>query len=501
MIGRRSVLIMVSRSISAVLSLIALTFMTRYLDEAYGQLSYSLAFLGIIFGIADLGFAQAHIKRISEGNDINDCVSTYATVRLCTLAGAVVVTLVLLFTYDLIFPVPMEPTVKELVYILLAYYVFYGVAGIATLTFDARLQTTKSQLSLLMDPLIRVPLVIFLLVNRQGVSDVAWAYVIAGLAVSVVALFYLFRDKIRWTRPTLFRSYLQYATPVLAIVITATVISTLDKLVIGTFISEDSVRFYSSSQNLLSMFLVVSAAVAALAFPAFSMLDKEGKQGEIRIKSTEAIRYISMIILPMVVVIVLFPVETAVIIFGGTFADSGKTLNILSVSVFLSAVATIFITQLYAINEPKKVARIYVTAMLVNAALLFVLVPYEILGVELLGLSYVGAAIANLATYVVILGLAIYMASRHIEVRLNLRPLKYFVAVGAAALTIFAISYFIPVDRWYDLVLVSLASYLSFALVLFLERELQKKDLDYFLDVVNLGEMWRYVRSELKGSK
>ncbi len=490
---------MISRFLSAALSLVALTFMTRYLDEAYGQLSYSLAFLAIIFGVADLGFAQAHIKRVSEGNDLNDCVSTYATVKLCTLAGAVAVTLALLFSYDLIFPTPMEPTVKELVYILLAYYVFYGLAGIATLTFDARLQTTKTQLSVLVDPLIRVPLVVFLLMDRQGVTEVAWAYVLGGLATVCVALFYLFRDKVHWTKPTLFRSYMRYATPVLAIVIASTVISTLDKLVIGTFISEDSVRFYSSSQNLLSMFLVVSGAVAALAFPAFSMLDKEGRHNEIRSKSTEAIRYISMIILPMVVVILLFPVETAVIIFGGTFADSGKTLNILSVSIFLSAIATIFITQLYAINEPKKVARIYVTAMLVDAVLLFILVPHEILGVELLGLSYVGAAIANLITYVVVFGLSIYYASRQIPVKLDHRPLKYLAAIAAAAMAAYGLSLLVPVERWYDLVLVSIVSYCVFALMLFLLKELQKRDLDYFLDVVNVGEMMTYIRSELKG--
>jgi O-antigen/teichoic acid export membrane protein len=231
------------------------------------------------------------------------------------------------------------------------------------------------------------------------------------------------------------------------------------------------------------------------------MLDKEGRHGEIRSKSAEALRYIGMIIIPMVVVLLLFPVETAVIIFGGTFAESGKTLNILSVSIFLSAMATIFITQLYAINEPKSVARIYVIAMIMNAGLLIVLVPYEILGVELMGLSYVGAAVANLITYVLIFGLAVFYASRRIEVRLDLRPIKYAVATGAAAITIFAIGYLIPVERWYNLVLVSLASYLAFALVLFLEKELQKRDIDYFLDVVNLGEMWRYVRSELKGNK
>ena len=63
-----------------------------------------------------------------------------------------------------------------------------------------------------------------------------------------------------------------------------------------------------------------------------------------------------MIILPMVVVILLFPVATATIIFGGHLRQFGQDLNILAISVFLSALATIFITQLYAINAPKKVA-------------------------------------------------------------------------------------------------------------------------------------------------
>ncbi len=134
-----------------------------------------------------------------------------------------------------------------------------------------------------------------------------------------------------------------------------------------------------------------------------------------------------------------------------------------------------------------------------DAVLLFIMVPHEILGVELLGLSYVGAAIANLITYVVVFGLSIYYASRQIPVKLDHRPLKYLAAIAAAAMAAYGLSLLVPVERWYDLVLVSIVSYCVFALVLLLLKELQKRDLDYFLDVVNVGEMMTYIRSELKG--
>ena len=189
-----------------------------------------------------MGFAQAHVKRVSEGNDINDCVSTYATIKILTLAGAVAVTLSLLFLYDTSSMRRMEPTVKELV--LSSWPILCSIVSQASprLTFDARLQTTKTQLSLLVDPLIRVPLVVLLLVDRQGVIEVAWAYVLGGLGVSVVALFYLFRIKV----------HLDHAHPVPFIFDLCPPGARhrhrrhralqLDKLVIGTFIAKDAVR-------------------------------------------------------------------------------------------------------------------------------------------------------------------------------------------------------------------------------------------------------------------
>ena len=78
MIGRRSVLIVISTVIAALLSFVGLLAMTNYLGrDVYGNISWVLATLSVLNVVSDLGFQSAHVKKVSEGQDENDCVSTY----------------------------------------------------------------------------------------------------------------------------------------------------------------------------------------------------------------------------------------------------------------------------------------------------------------------------------------------------------------------------------------------------------------------------------------
>ncbi len=79
--------------IVSALSFVGVFFMTRYLGTGdYGTLSWVLALVLSLNAVSDLGFTNAHIKRISEGRDINDCVSTYAAIELILTGAMVVIT-------------------------------------------------------------------------------------------------------------------------------------------------------------------------------------------------------------------------------------------------------------------------------------------------------------------------------------------------------------------------------------------------------------------------
>jgi peptidoglycan biosynthesis protein MviN/MurJ (putative lipid II flippase) len=110
----------------------------------------------------------------------------------------------------------------------------------------------------------------------------------------------------------------------------------------------------------------------------------------------------------------------------------------------------------------------------------------------------VGAAIASLATYLLIFILALYQSNRRFNYNPNSRRILKFAMAGASAIATLAIvGHFIEVVRWYDLLLISVISYAVFTLVLLVEKEFTKKDIDFFLDVISVREMWTYIKSEV----
>ena len=82
-------------------------------------------------------------------------------------------------------------------------------------------------------------------------NDLAYAYVTAAIGVLLVSAFILKRNNIKWTKPTMFRSYFKFALPLLLIAIAGAVLANLDKILIGYFDSPGNVAYYSSAQTLL----------------------------------------------------------------------------------------------------------------------------------------------------------------------------------------------------------------------------------------------------------
>ena len=63
MLARKSLLILIARFSSQILSFIALVFITRYLGlEIYGSITFSMALVATFNCVSDLGFNSAHVK-------------------------------------------------------------------------------------------------------------------------------------------------------------------------------------------------------------------------------------------------------------------------------------------------------------------------------------------------------------------------------------------------------------------------------------------------------
>ena len=505
MIGRKSVVVLITGLIADVLGFIGLIAITHSVGkDGYGMIAFSQALVVAFASVADLGFSQAHIKRVSEGRDINECISTFTAVKLALIAVFVAVTLLSLLTWTELLGGTISSVTLNLVLLFLLYYVLYQVASIVTVTYAGTMEPLKANLVVLADPLIRVPLILFFAFGSLGVISIAYAFVLGALGVLFAALFFIWRDRPKWRGTHLFRSYLAFAKPIAIITIVAGVTNQIFVVVIGLAGASGQAGFggvglYSGCLAILSVFALFGTAVSAMTFPSFSKMHTDGEIEQIRRLTYQAERYVSMIGLPVTAVIVLFPSQVAHILLG--FTGAGDDMRLLALATFIGMLNSAHGSQIYAVNRPDIGAKLTFLGFALSIILSLLLIPQSIFGVPLAGLADEGAAIAYLAVGIVGFALTRWIVHRLTRTAPNLRLGIHLLAVIVTAIAVSLLSLVMPITSLVTLIAMGLFAYAVFVAALYLLREFRKEDLDYFLDLVNPRKMWRYMREELRSKQ
>jgi O-antigen/teichoic acid export membrane protein len=472
--------------------------MTRYLGpENYGVLAWTMSFIAVFNIISDFGVSYAHIKRVSEGQDVNACVSTFAFLKLGLTALMVTICLASVFIYNVGSMNQFSGDAFTILLCLLGYQVLGDLVTIAKTTFDARLITSKSQMISIVDPLVRVPSIIIILVaGLGGVIQVALAYLATGIAVSIIAIILFSKEHVKWQKPTLLRSYASFALPVGLAVVAGVLVSNIDKLSLGYFWSKADVGFYTSGLSLLQMFGIIGTAVSFIAFPVFSMMQKNGKREDIKHRVKQAERYISMISMPVVIILVMFPDITARMLFGADFAPAGKTMPFLAISVFCYQLNQVACSFMLASGQPGMLAKLTWMQLILLTALLMLFVPSSLLGVSMLGLAYQGAALANMIAMIVMFVVARYYIWKVANVGIYLRLYLHVLVAFVVAVLLFLLSMFLPINAWYILGIFGILAYLVYFGIMYAIKELTNRDIQLFLDMANFRKMRDYIKGE-----
>ena len=476
-------------------------FNTRYLGpEIYGQVSWAIALVTTFNSISDFGFSAAHIKRVSEGRDVNDCVSTFIAIKTSLTVAMLVGTLsyIAVLFYGLH---SISQADVDVLLLIIAYYVFSNLTAVVWVTYEAQMESMKSNLVYIADPAFRTPLMILVSINQMDAIALAMTYVAGGIGMAAVGWFLFSREHFKFVKPTLYRPYLVYASAIALITIFGTISWNLDKLVIEAFGSVRDVGYYSSTQTLLGVVGFIGIAVTSLTFPAFSGLHREGNIKEIRNITRLAEKYISVLATPITVVLVLFPREVVVLFLGETFSPSAEAMRILALSTYIMLLCQAYTPQIGGINRPELSAKIVGINLLINVILLLILVPSTLAGMPMLGMGFVGAAVANLIISITLTIMVRYTVYHLIRTPFNPRILLHFLAAFISGGTLFALAQFAPVLGWLDLILYSLLELALFYLVLAAFRELTKGDISYIMEVINPKKMASYVKDEMKTKK
>jgi len=484
------------------MAIVGLLLMTRYLGaEQYGTITWTLAFLATFNSIADLGFGSAHIKRVSEGYDLNACVSTFAYVKGLLTIAMILVVVLSVGVESVVSEHPFSGSSIQIMLVLLVYQALGDLTTIATYTFNARVQTAKSQLTFVCDPLVRLPLLVFMLTNGMGATTVVFAYLAGGIGAISVAIFQISREHIVWQKPKLIHAYTKWAIPYTAAIVAIAILSQLPTTMIGLFWPKSDVAYYSSSLSLLSLLGLLAGSVIVLLFPTFSKLSSELRFDEIRTASREADRYLSLISLPIITTIIVFPSQIAVIMFGDAFSDAGKVLPYLAASSYITLLNLTVSAQVQGTNRVDLYVKWRCVNLILDVILLLIFVPSNVLGIHALGLSYRGAAIASIISAFVDFGIARWLTYSLTGAKPNPSILKHIAAAAGIGIIMFYAGTVVPVSHWYEAVAYLFISMGGFLGILYCLREFTAQDLRFFLDTMNLGKMKHYVTAELSHKK
>ncbi len=531
MIARKSLLIVSSHFITRFLGWVGLVFLARmwadYAPDALGIIGYSMSFLALFNIIGDLGFSRAHVKRISEGKDLGTCIGTFAVIKLALSGIMLTILFASLFIWKIVFNQGYDDATTEPVIMVFAlYYVFLNLTHIATFTFEGNQEIAKRQIVQIFEA-VKTPLMIMvafagvgvagrearvvwpefleplqIFITKHALGSLAMTYSFAMIATFLVGMWFLRKYPIKKPTKEYLKSYFVFAIPIMLYSIIGIISINIDKIMIGYYWTETEVGYYFSIQQILQIIMVLYLAVGTVLFPTISTLNSKKNLDKIKKTTLLAERYISMIMIPPIVVIIVLAHPVINIFLSSVFIPAASVLIVLSIYIFIFSLNRPYSALITGMNRPGITTKIGLLICFVNIPLNFLFIPHTGL-LSPFGINGpTGAAVATLCSVIVgFIGLR-YSAKKLSGIKLlqthTLRHITAGLIMGVVLHLIAVRTTWFPDVYWYFLLMfagIGLAIYLG---ILFLLKEFNKKDFNFFLDILHPEKMLKYVSTELK---
>ena len=532
MIARKSFLIVSSHFLSRFLGWIGLVILAKlwgdYAPEALGYIGFAMAFLTIFHIIANFGFLEAHVKRISEGKDLGTCIGTYAAIKIVFTAIMTLIVLLAVFLLKNVFnDKPLDPTTESIIYIFLVYYIFLNLKEIPMQTFSGTRETVKRQLTWITENFIKIPLTIIVAIAgvsvvgitpfivwpsslqpvqqylaARPISSLAMTYVIGIIMTFIVGMWFLRKYPIKKPSWDYAKSYFSFALPMTIIALIVIISINIDKLMIGYFITSSAeVGYYHAVQQISEVIVILSLSLDVVLFPALSEYHSSSDYQKLIRKTYLAERYISMTTIPLIVMIIVFVNPLIYMMLSGSFIPAASVLITFSIYAYILGLMKPYSSLVGGMNKPVTAAKIGILVCSVNIILNTIFIPrwgtLTAYGLE----GATGAAIATaIAMFIGLISFRI-AAKRLTGTKLIQKhiPLQLFAGVIMAG-SVYAIhQLFIPYVRWYHLPVLGATGLGIYVLILYLIKEFQKEDYDFFINMIHPKEMVKYIKAEMNG--
>jgi len=504
MIARKSALVVATNFSAGLLNYAAIFLIARHYafpKFALGLISFTYGFVALLRILPNMGLPQAHIKRISEGKDIEHCNGTFFSIRLILTGIMVAVTFLSIFVWKYVMHRGFESPIQEnAVYVMLAYFVILLLAKNFTLTYRAKMEIALAQFPFFIEAMARTVATALFVFLGYDVLWIVYTYVIGGFAFFLSSI-YFFREPVGKPSREYASIYIKFAIPLAIVSVSFILMTNIDKVLIQLFWGYDQGADYFSVVRIARYINNITVAFGMLLLPTMSAMYAKKKIGEMKEIVLQAERYMSMIIMPAIFILIFLAKPIIYILLSKEFYTAIPILQTLPLFALFDTLEKPYQTKLLGMNLPNFARNRMLLMVGVNVVLNIILIPKDIrsIGVHLFGLAGTGAAIATTIAYFVGLLYTRMVVYRMDRIGFNFSVAKHAIGAITMGVAIGYINKFYTVGRWYDLAAISIVGLAIYLGILIVIREFKKEDFELFMDTLNVKKMFGYIKEEMGG--
>ena len=491
MIARKSFLMVAVNIINGLLSYVALYYITKYMTPTdYGIVSFAMGFVALFTIIGELGFTNAHIKKVSEGKDLGICNGTFGLTRLIFVPIMIVVVLIVTFLWTNVLGQGFEtPEHLTAIYIMLVYWVLRAIANYFLDTLKAKREIAKTMFPTLFESTTRVIVTIYIAIGGYGAIALALTHVVGNTVLLIFSVLFFKGNPIKKYDIGHLKEYYKYSLPMIIVVASAMIISNMDKIFIQFFWNAEDVGYYFSAFRMSTFIMMFTTAVGTLLFPTFSELHSNGNTNSIKELIRVSERYLSMIVFPMVFIVIILARPITRIMLSGWYPVV-PILQIVTLHVLFLTLENPYQSHFLGSNRPKLARNRIVIMVIANLILNSLLVPTY---------GAVGAGLATTLSYFV--GLLYSRVKSHTILKIGFNGSISLHLISALIMSLVLYSLIDYIVYWYHLIIVSLLGFAVYMFILVLLKEFNKNDFYFVLETINIKKMFKYIRGEFKNNK
>ena len=467
-VARNTGIIIAGDVIFRLISLVVTIYLARYLGPVgFGKYNFVFAYLVFFSIITDLGLQRILVREISR-NPLgapkligNACVMKLILSVFATVLAIIVISFM------------SYPTDTTTYVYIAAFSIFFSsfTDHYATI-FKANLRMDYHTIAKLTFKVLSAGLIFWIIFVLHGtLTQIILALVFSEGIKTLIN--YSFSRK--FVRPQfnidfkLWKYLLKECLPVALSSVIFVIYHRIDVVMLSIMQGDVPVGIYSAAYKLSEPLSLIPFALMTSIFPVMSASFKRSKERLISIYRL-TIRYLLIISLPISIGTAILADKIIVVIYGMEFAGSATALQILIWVLVFTSTNSVLLDILVAIDKQKLHTLSIALCAVVNITLNFILIPT---------LSYNGAAIATVATNIVLYIASFFFVSKHLIVlpihKILIKPLISSVIMAGFVYYITDLNIFLLVPLAAGIYLVAL----------FVLKEFQKEDVDMMKKIVS----------------